>query len=129
MLLHVDPANGLAIYDQIVRQVKYAVAQGALQPGERVPSVREVARDLALNPNTVARAYQQLQADGVLQAVRGMGLEVAPGAVSPCKQERKRLIHERLRSVLSEAKQSGLTLDELKQFVDREFHSLSRGAN
>ena len=126
MFWHVDPANGLAIYDQLVRQVKYAVAQGVLKPGHRVPSVREVARELALNPNTVARAYQQLQADGVLQSVRGMGLEVTSDAVAPCRQERKRLIQERLRTVLSEAKQSGLTLDELKQFVDREFNSLAR---
>ena len=92
MFLQIDPSDGLPIYDQIVRQVKFAVARKAIRPGERVPSVRELARDLAINPNTVARAYQQLQADGVLASVRGMGLEVAEGAVEPCCQERRRLI-------------------------------------
>ncbi len=129
MFWQIDPANGLAIYDQIVRQIKYAVARGALKPGNLVPSVRELARELTINPNTVARAYQQLQADGVLQSVRGLGLEIAQGAATPCRQERKKLIQERLRHVLQEAHQSGLELDDLKQLVDREFHSLAREGN
>ncbi|MCA9124970.1 MAG: GntR family transcriptional regulator, partial [Planctomycetales bacterium] len=85
MFLNINPANGIAIYDQVVRQVKFAVAQGAVKPGNLVPSVREMARELAINPNTVARAYQQLQTDGVLEQVRGMGLEVAADAVKQCK--------------------------------------------
>jgi GntR family transcriptional regulator len=80
MLLHVDAGNGLAVYDQIVRQVKFAVADGVLRSGELVPSVRELARDLAINPNTVARAYRELQNDGVLETVRGTGLSVSPAA-------------------------------------------------
>ena len=83
MLFHVDPHNGLAIYDQIVRHVKFAVADGALKPGEMVPSVRQLARELAINPNTIARAYRCLQDDKVLEAVRGTGLEVAGGAAGP----------------------------------------------
>src|SRR5712691_10939722 len=69
MFLHVDPDNGLAIYDQIVRQIKFAVATGALPPGELAPSVRELARELAVNLNTVSKAYQHLQAEGVLENV------------------------------------------------------------
>ena len=65
MLYHIDPSNGLAIYEQIARQVKFAVAQGALRTGDLVPSVRELAQTLAVNPNTVARAYRDLQSDGV----------------------------------------------------------------
>ena len=55
MFFTIDPDNGLAIYDQIMRQVKFAVASGALQPGQRVPSLQELSATLALNPNTVAR--------------------------------------------------------------------------
>ena len=80
MFFQIDPHNGLLIYDQIVRQIKFAVASGALKPGERVTSVRELARELAINPNTIARAYRQLQDDEVLVSVRGTGLEVATGA-------------------------------------------------
>ena len=82
MFLHIQPSDSLAIYDQVVRQVKFAVASGAIRPGELVVSVRDLAHDLAINPNTVARAYRQLQDDGVLETVRGTGLAVAKGAAS-----------------------------------------------
>ena len=79
MFFQIDFGNGLAIYDQVVRQVKFAVAGEVLKEGELVPSVRELARELTINPNTVARAYRQLQDDGVLTSVRGTGLAVAAG--------------------------------------------------
>jgi len=126
MFLQIDPSDGLPIYDQIVRQVKFAVARKAIRPGERVPSVRELARDLAINPNTVARAYQQLQADGVLASVRGMGLEVAAGALEHCCQERRKLIQARVRQTLIEAQHSGLGDDELRQLLERELTAAQR---
>ena len=126
MFLYIDPSNGLAIYDQVVRQVKFAVAQGAVKPGNLIPSVREMARELAINPNTVARAYQQLQADGVLEQVRGMGLEVAADAVKQCKSERHKMIQDRIRQVLVEAKQSGLEEDELRQIIEKQLTSALR---
>lgn len=124
MFFHIDPAGGLAIYDQVVRQVKFAVAGGVLKPGNLVPSVRELARELAINPNTVARAYQQLQADGVLQSVRGMGLEVTAAAVKHCRSQRQKLIQTRVRQALSEARQSGLEQGELQQLVDNELSAV-----
>ncbi|MBC8357214.1 MAG: GntR family transcriptional regulator [Planctomycetes bacterium] len=129
MFLNINPSNGIAIYDQVVRQVKFAVAQGAVKPGNLVPSVREMARELAINPNTVARAYQQLQADGVLEQVRGMGLEVAPDAVKQCKGERQKLIQDRIRQALVEAKQSGLEGDELRQIVEKQLTSVFRNGS
>ena len=118
MFLQVDPANGLAIYDQVVRQIKFAVADDVLKSGELVPSVREVARELAINPNTVARAYRELQQDRVLEPVRGTGLAVAPGAAKRCRAERVKLIRARLEQALTEAKQSGLSPGELRSLVD-----------
>jgi GntR family transcriptional regulator len=120
MLFSIDHHNGLAVYDQIVRQVKFAVAQGAVRAGEMVPSVRELARELTINPNTVARAYRQLQDDGVLDAVRGTGLAVASGARRTCQAERTRLVRERLVSVLDEARHSGLSGEEIETLVRRE---------
>src|SRR6476619_5682633 len=113
MFLQIDPHNGLAIYDQIVRQVKFAVAGGVLRSGEMIPSVRELARELAINPNTIARAYRQLQDDRVLAPVRGTGLEVAAGAQERCRTERLKLIRVRLRQVLNEARQSRLANGDL----------------
>lgn len=126
MFIQIDVSNGLAIYDQVVRQVKFAIAQGTLQPGQRIPSVRELAKELAINPNTVARAYQQLQGDGVLDIVRGLGLEVSATAVKQCRVERQKLVQARLRQALVEAQQSGLTGDELRRLVDTELSVLLR---
>ncbi len=117
MFFQIDFNDELAIYDQVVRQVKFAVAGAVLRPGELVPSVRELARELTINPNTVARAYRQLQDDGVLNAVRGTGLAVAEGADLRCRGERVQLIRTRLRQVLSEARQSRLDADELRTLI------------
>ena len=124
MFVHVDPSNGIAIYDQIVRQVKFAVASEALKPGNLVPSVREMARDLTVNPNTVARAYRELQVDNVLQPLRGTGLEVTSAAYKKCRDDRAALIRNRLRSWLEEARQSGLSADEVRALADAELARL-----
>ncbi len=128
MFFTIDPDNGLAIYDQIVRQVKFAIASGALSSGQRVPSLQELSAELALNPNTVARAYRELQAEGILDMVRGIGLEISPKAVKRCQQERDALIRERLRSVLVEARQSQFDDAELQSMFNEELASLSEGS-
>lgn len=126
MFLHIDAHNGLAVYDQIVRQVKFAVADGTLSAGEMVPSVRELAKELAVNPNTVARAYRQLQDEGVLATLRGTGLAVESGAKRSCQADRKRLIRERLNDVLVEAHSSGLTEDEIQELFAAELSAAKR---
>ncbi len=126
MFFKINLSNGLAIYQQVARQVKFAVAGGALKAGELVPSVRELARELAINPNTVARAYRRLQADGVLESVRGMGLQVAAGADKQCRSERVELIRERLQQVLVEAKQSRLEADQLRALVEGELAAIEQ---
>lgn len=125
MLISVDPQNGLAIYDQIVRQIKFAIASEAVLPGELVPSVRELARQIAVNPNTVARAYRELQAEGVLETVRGMGLAVTKTAPTKCRADRIALISERLRDVLTEAWHSQLEADEIRRLTETELGRLN----
>ncbi len=120
MFLQIDPADQLAIYDQIVRQVKFAVAGEVLKPGELVPSVRELARELTVNPNTVARAYRELQAEAVLEPVRGTGLAVAAGAPARCEAERRNLVRDRLRQVFAEARRSRLDQTELRAMEEDE---------
>jgi GntR family transcriptional regulator len=126
MFFQIDFSNGLPVYQQVVRQVKFAVAGGALKAGELVPSVRELSRELAINPNTVARAFRQLQADGVLESVRGMGLQVAAGVEEQCREERVKLIRQRLQQVLVEARQSRLAADELRALVDDELAAVEQ---
>jgi GntR family transcriptional regulator len=93
-----------------------------------VPSVRELSRDLAVNPNTVARAYRELQVEGILAPVRGTGLEITAHAAKHCAGERVALIRERLRSVLLEARRSRLDLDEIRSLVDEEVARLEKTA-
>lgn len=120
MFFNIDPSNGLAIYDQIVRQVKFSVANHAIPPGEFVPSVRELAKDLAVNPNTVSRAYRELQADGVLAPVRGTGLQVTQQAPEHCRTERSGMIRARLRSVLLEASQGQIPAADIRTIFEEE---------
>jgi GntR family transcriptional regulator len=127
--LHIDPTDGVALYAQVVRQVIYAVASGALEPGERVPSVRELARDLAINPNTVSRAYRDLQQENILRSVRGTGLEVTQDAVHQCRQRRITVIRDRLRRLLRETRRSRLDPDELQRIWNEEFNALEAEEN
>jgi GntR family transcriptional regulator len=76
LLFELNPSDDRPIFAQIMDRVKCAVAAGVLRPGEMVPSVRELSKQLVINPNTVARAYRDLQAEGLLEPVRGTGLQV-----------------------------------------------------
>lgn len=118
MFFEINPSNGVPVYEQVSRQIIYAIASGGLVVGEMIPSVREMARNLAINPNTVARAYRQLQDNEILEPVRGSGLTVAKGSLAKCKTRRSRLIGERIGSVIGEARQSQLTDNEIHKMVD-----------
>ena len=126
MFFRIDPDSGVAIYDQIARQVKYAVAKSALRTGELVPSVRELAVKLAVNPNTVARAYRDLQNDGVLETLRGEGLRVAQAAVAHCHKARQKNLEVRVHGVIMEAQQSGFVEDEFFTLVNAVWKNVAR---
>ncbi len=79
MWFHIDPSSGTPIYLQIVEQVKQAVAGGVLHPGQRLPATRDLAVELAVNPNTVVKAYQTLEREGLIELPRGRGAFVASG--------------------------------------------------
>lgn len=119
MFFYINASNGVPVYEQVARQITFAIASGGIQVGEMVPSVRVLSRELAVNPNTVARAYRQLQDAGVLETVRGSGLLVTKSALSKCKAERTKLVQERIRQVLQEARQSQLTEAEIMTLVEQ----------
>ncbi|MGQ9607331.1 MAG: GntR family transcriptional regulator [Thermogutta sp.] len=126
MFLQIDPGDAAPIYEQISRQIQFAVASGSLGPGDRVPSVRELARRLAVNPNTVARAYRELQALGILDARRGLGLAVAPDAVDRCRDQRGRWIRERLAQVVGEALRAKVSARQIQSMLQDVIQTLSR---
>lgn len=126
MFLQIDPGDAAPIYEQISRQIQFAVASGTLGPGDRVPSVRELARRLAVNPNTVARAYRELQALGILDAQRGLGLAVTPGAVDKCRDQRGRWIRERLAQVVGEALRAKVSARQIQSILQDVIQTLSQ---
>jgi GntR family transcriptional regulator len=121
ILLDLSAADSRPIYGQIADRVKFAVAAGVLRPGDLVPSVRELSKQLLVNPNTVARAYRELQTAGLLEPVRGTGLQVAEGAFERCRQARSEFVRGRLRTAIEEARQSKLDPAEIEAILHQEW--------
>jgi GntR family transcriptional regulator len=92
-----------------------------LRPGELVPSVRELSKQLVVNPNTVARAYRELQGAGLLESVRGTGLQVGASAPEACRIERREIVRRRLRAAIAEARRSDLDADEIETILREEW--------
>jgi len=119
---HYDPmditihlADGVPIYRQIVNQIRYLVASGLLQPGEELPPIRTLALRLSVTPNTVVRAYGELEAAGVLRKRRGAGTFVSEGGSPLADRERRRIIEQRIDGLLAEGYQLDFTAEELMQ--------------
>ena len=121
MLIALDHAADRPIYAQIGDRIKFAVAAGLLKPGALVPSVRELSKQLVVNPNTVARAYRDLQGEGILGTVRGTGLQVEAGAVEACRRDRREFVRARLRAALAEVRASGLPAAEVEAILRDEW--------
>lgn len=124
MLLHVNPGSGVPVYLQIEGQVKQAVAAGALRQGDALMSVRKLAAELRVNPNTVARAYQNLERDGLIRTVPGGGTYVAdhePGLVKPEKLRRLRPL---AKQIAVEATQLRLSPADVHKLLDDEISAL-----
>jgi GntR family transcriptional regulator len=120
MLFDVRPESPIPIYEQIVTQVIFGVAAGTLEVGELIPSVRELAQRLLVHPNTVARAFQELERRGVVTARRGRGMEVAEEGRMLCRQERQEIVRARIREALREAASSALPVEDVRRLVEEE---------
>jgi GntR family transcriptional regulator len=106
------------IYRQLVRQVKRAVAIGSLEPGDPLPSVRELAQRLVVNPNTVAQAYRELGRQGVVVTRRGVGTFVAERRDVLSEPEKRRILREGLERVITEAAHLGVSRRELRELLE-----------
>lgn len=112
MLVTLDPSDSRPLYLQIEDEVKRAIVVGALEPDDALPSVRELASDLVVNPRTVRQAYQELERDGVVYVKRGLGTFVAPDALSAA-EERRSLGRQVAKRALLEARRNGLGVEDL----------------
>ena len=108
-----DNASGVPVYRQLIDQVQAGIATGALPTGYQLPTVRQVAVDLAINPNTVMRAYRELEIRGVLDTQQGMGTFIASRKIEQSKAERERALSQLVSEFVSRAGAGGFTLQEL----------------
>ena len=120
MLFHLQFDSPIPPYEQIVAQVIFAIASGTLEVGTLLPSVRELGPRILVHPNTVAKAYQELERLGVIVARRGKGMEVTPDAPSLCRGRRSDIIRQRIRDALHQAVTSALPPDEIRDLVEQE---------
>lgn len=126
MFINIDPSSGLPIYVQIVQQVKTAVAAGRLRPEDPLPSVRQLAVGLAVNPNTVARAYLDLESEGVIYKRQGAGTFVSGRGVRVSKAERRRALAELFEKAVAEGVGLGMDERELRETFERVLEKVAR---
>lgn len=119
-MFHLDGASGVPVYLQIKEQVLHAISRGQLHPGDQLPTVREVAVDLEINPNTVNRAYADLEREGVLTSRRGRGTFISDRKqlAADLTVQRTR-IRDIARRALGEARSFGFKADELIETISR----------
>jgi GntR family transcriptional regulator len=108
-----DMGSGVPAYRQIIDQILGGIASGALAPGQQLPTVRQLAVDLAINPNTVVRAYRELEIRGVLSTQQGIGTYITRESVKPDEAERQRQLSQLVAELMSRAGAAGFTADEV----------------
>jgi GntR family transcriptional regulator len=125
MLFELHDKSPVPIYEQIVSQVIFAVAADGLAAGEIIPSVRDMAQRILAHPNTVAKAYQELERRGVLTAKRGVGMEVTTEAPKLCRDQRQEIVRTHVRDALRSAVASSLSAAEIRKLVDEELNHVN----
>lgn len=120
-MLDVDPQSGFPIYVQLVEGVRHALAVGTLRPGERLPTVRALAKELAVAPNTVVKAYNELQRAGLIESRPGVGTVVVGDLEEVAREQQIEDLYRRLGVLVRDAVGLGITEDELWERLDAEF--------
>jgi GntR family transcriptional regulator len=113
MQIHISPTDGIPIYLQIVNQIKYLASSGRLEPDEELPPIRALAEQLIVNPNTVARAYRELELAGIVVKRRTSGTYVSNAAPRMDRRNRLKIVTQRVDALLVEARQMNIPLDEV----------------
>lgn len=120
---HLDARSGVPVYRQLIDQVLAAIATGAVRTGDQLPTVRQVAVDLAINPNTVMRAYREMEIRGILDTQQGAGTFIAEQPSPASGEERSRQLTQLASEVVARAGSLGFSLADLL----RELHAMEQG--
>src|SRR5215471_10133478 len=127
MPMRLNPDSGVPLYLQLIEHVKHAIDTGAIRAGEQLPSVRQMAEDLLINPNTVARAYRDLEQEGILDLKHGSGAFIRDSVVARAKlMEKAQSVVE---SALDRLESFDLTEEEIRRLVESELGSRRRGGH
>jgi GntR family transcriptional regulator len=118
--VRVSTKDGIPIYLQIINQIKYMVASGRLAPGDKLPPVRKLAEQLLINPNTVARAYRELETVKVLNTRQGSGVFVAEGVSPLARREQTKILRERIDMLLAEARQMDIGIAAIIELIKQQ---------
>src|SRR6266545_2730742 len=121
---HINPHSGVPVYRQMIEQAKYYVASGALKPGDQLPSIRELAQSLAINPTTVVRVYTELEREGVIEMRHGKGAFVTASGRRMTAAERDRALRRLARQLAVEAAQMGAPSSQVLKVVREELAEL-----
>lgn len=125
-MINIDARSSTPIYEQIVNGIKESILKGILQPGDKLLSVREMAATLRTNPNTVAKAYGELEREKVIETLRGKGTFVSTDYKPRILEDKMQRIKEDIKKVILEAKYMGLTKKELIEIMDSFFKELEK---
>lgn len=118
--LQIDPHTGVPVYRQVMDQLRHYIASGALPPGSQLPSIRQLAQTLAVNPTTVVKAYGELQHAGVIEMKHGKGVFVADGRPRMTSEQKKETLRRIARQLAVEAAQMGATPEMAMRIVEEE---------
>ena len=129
MQIHISANDGVPIYLQIVNQIKYLVASGRLKAQEELPPIRVLAERLIINPNTVARAYRELEAAGLVEKRRTAGTYVSDQGSPLARRERVKILTERIDALLAEARQMDIHFDDLVKLVEQRDKAMQTSRN
>ena len=119
MFDQVNIRSSVAVYEQIENLVRFAVASGRLKVGDQLPSIRELTEQLGLNPNTITKAYRDLEVMGIVYTRRGMGVYINKGADAKCREAVRSQVVGRIHEAVSEAKAAGMTAKEVRGCVEK----------
>ena len=121
MQIHLTASDGVPIYVQVVNQIKYLVAAGLLVAGEELPPIRTLAEKLVVNPNTIARAYRELEMAGIVEKRRTAGTYVSDQGSPLARRERMKILTDRVDQLLAEAGHMNVSLDEILKLLQQRY--------
>ena len=123
---HINPHSGVPVYRQMIEQVKYYIASSTLKPGDQLPSIRELAQALTINPTTVVRVYMELEREGIIEMRHGKGGFVTGGSRRMSSAQREQVLRPLARHLAVEANQMGASTEEVLKLVREELAELQQ---